>query len=100
MREDEMEALLKIDGAGLFVNKAYAGYEARIHIPSDLTTSDKYDKNYPHAYAFSSTGVDRQEAIAKVWQEYQNFMTTNNGKAALHALQNLQGGHGQLMFRI
>jgi hypothetical protein len=30
MREDEVEALLKIDSAGLRVHKTYAGYEAEI----------------------------------------------------------------------
>jgi hypothetical protein len=102
MREDEMEALLKLDGAGLRVRKVYAGYEAEIRIPHDLDTNPKYDKDgrFNHCYLFSATGVERQEAIAKAWQDYQTFMTGEHGQAALKALQNLEDGNKQLMFRI
>ncbi len=94
MREDEMEALLKLDGAGLRVRQEYAGFAAEIRIPYDL---DKRDTDPQHSYLFSATGVSRQEAIAKVWQDYQQFMQTNHGKAALTALHD---HNGQMMFRV
>lgn len=100
MREDEMEALLKMDGAGLSVSQVYAGYEAKIHLPHDLATNKKYDKHFEHCYIFSATGVSRQEAIAKVWQEYQAFMVKEHGQAALKALHDLEDNNKQLMFRI
>jgi len=96
MREDEMEALLRVDGAGLRLRNTYAGYEAEIRLPHDLETRDDPQQTRHH-YMFTGRGVTRQEAIAKVWQEYQKFMVGEHGQAALKALQ---GNDGQLMFRI
>jgi hypothetical protein len=94
MREDEVEALLKIDSAGLRVRKTYAGYEAEIRLPHDLDTRTDASK---HCYLFDATGVNRQQAIALVWQKYQQFMVGEHGQAALKALQDR---NGQMLFRI
>lgn len=95
MREDEMEALLALDGAGLEVyggrtGPGYAGYRANIRFPADFN-NPKIPSD--HHYMFTADGATRQEAIAKVWQQYQKFMTTKHGVDALQSA-------GQLMFRI
>jgi len=87
MREDEMEALLKLDGAGLFVTKSYAGYEARIEHPKNPAASDD-------AVTFTGFSTHRQEAIAQAWQKYQQFMSTKAGMAMLN------DHNGQMMFRV
>ena len=97
MREDEMEALLRVDGAGLRAYQDYAGYVAEIRLPHDLETRNATPQQSRHHYMFTGRGVTRQEAIAKVWQEYQKFMVGEHGQAALKALQD---GNGQMMFRI
>jgi hypothetical protein len=96
MREDEMEALLRIDGAGLRVRHEYAGFVAEIRLPHDLEERDDPQQTRHH-YLFQERGLTRQEAIANVWQKYQQFMTGEHGQAALKALQD---GNGQMMFRI
>jgi len=94
MREDEMEALLRIDGAGLRVRHEYAGFVAEIRLPHDLEERDEHKR---HHYMFQERGLTRQEAIANVWQKYQQFMTGEHGQAALKALQD---HNGQMLFRM
>lgn len=94
MREDEVEALLKLDGAGLRVVKDDPQqFSASIFIPYNLDKAENKTNPANH-YVFRDTGVTRQEAIAKAWQKYQMFMTTKSGQRALAAAS------GQLMFRI
>jgi len=90
MREDEMEALLKIDGAGMHVRKVYAGYEAEVWHPASVV---KQADPSIAAVMFTGVSATRQDALAIAWQKYQNFMRTKAGQAMLNS-------HGQLMFRI
>lgn len=79
LREDEIEALLKLDRAGMHVDKTWNNpdtFTARIFIPYDLTTATS-DPNYH--YAFTGEGNSRQEAIFHVWSKYQKFMETESG---------------------
>ena len=95
MREDEIEALLKLDCAKLEVGETWNNpdtFTAIIHIPHDLATTSTTDPD--NHYAFTGEGDTRQKAIAEVWQKYQKFMSTESGIRALHA------ANGQLMFRI
>lgn len=85
MREDEMEALLKMDGAGMEVVRLYAGFEARIQHPKD---------GVGDAVMFTGFSPHRHEAIAGAWQKYQQFMSTESGRAMLTDSNN------QMMFRI
>jgi hypothetical protein len=94
MREDEIEALLKLDGAGLRVVKEDPQqFFALIYMPHDLDKASNTTDPANH-YVFRGTGVTRQEALANVWQKYQTFMSTKSGQRALAAAT------GQLMFRI
>ena len=89
MREDEVEALLKIDSAGLRVHKTYAGYEAEIFYPAlRIETSPQ------NSVTFTGFSPQRQGAIANAWQKYQQFMSTEAGRA------HLNDHDGQLMFRM
>jgi hypothetical protein len=89
MREDEVEALLKIDSAGLRVRKTYAGYEAEIFCPAlRIETSPQ------NSVTFTGFSPQRQGAIANAWQKYQQFMSTEVGRA------HLNDHDGQLMFRM
>lgn len=95
MREDEVEALLALDNAGLEVGETWnnpATFTAVISIPRNLTTTTTVPVD--QHYAFTGEGLTRQEAIATAWQKYQTFMTTASGRRALEAAS------GQLMFRI
>jgi len=87
MREDEMEALLRIDGAGLRLRNTYAGYEAEIQLPANPAPS-------ADSVLFTGFSPQRQDAIAQAWQKYQQFMNTKAGRAML------ADNNGQLMFRI
>lgn len=84
MREDEMEALLKMDGAGMEVVRLYAGFEARIQHPKGGASD---------CVMFTGFSPHRHEAIAEAWQKYQKFMSTESGRAMLNR-------DGQMMFRI
>lgn len=96
MREDEVEALLRLDGAGLRVGQEYAGFVAEIRLPHDLDTRNDLLQTQHH-YMFDERGLTRQEAIARVWQKYQQFMLGEHGQAALKALQDR---NGQMLFRM
>lgn len=94
-----MEALLKLDNAGLEVNRT--GIEmmdglwmwtATIRIPHDLNTQDIILREHHHLFVHD--GDTRQEAVVGVWQKYQEFMKTERGQQALIS------ANGQLMFRI
>lgn len=101
MREDEVEAMLAIDGAGLEVRdyKQWAttgramNYQASIYLPKDF-----HKKTRPNpdgtALVFTGMGETRSEAIANAWQKYQQFAETKLG------LQTIQNLNKQLMFRI
>lgn len=94
MREDEMEALLRLDGAGLEVNDislpSSPEFRADIRFPADFNNTKVPTE---HQYMFSGFGVTRQEAVANVWQKYQEFMQSKTGVESLQIA-------GQLMFRI
>lgn len=85
MREDEMEALLRLDGAALEVNKFGTAYNAKVWYPADHKDAE--------VVMFTGGAPSRQEALAQAWQKYQEFMQTKTGI-------NLLRGDGQLMFRI
>jgi len=93
VREDEMEALLRLDGAGLEVTDtsvpASPEFRADIRFPADFNSVVPSD----HHYMFSGFGTTRQEAVVNVWQRYQDFMQTRTGIESLQIA-------GQLMFRI
>lgn len=101
MREDEVEAMLAIDGAGLEVRdyKQWAttgramNYEAMISLPKGFYKKPRPDTNGT-ALMFTGMGETRSEAIANAWQKYQQFASTEVG---LNAIQN---HNKQLMFRI
>ena len=85
MREDEMEALLRLDGAGLEVDKFWAGYHAKVWYPANHMDTE--------VVMFTGEAQSRQEAIALAWQKYQQFMQTKTGI-------NLLRDDGQMMFRV
>ena len=89
-----MEALLRLDGAGLEVTDTSVPsspeFRANIRFPADFNNTKIPSA---HHYMFSGFGVTRQEAVAKVWQRYQEFMQTRTGIESLQIA-------GQLMFRI
>lgn len=87
MREDEMEALLALDGAGLRVMQVYAGFEAKVMLPANPTALSD-------VVSFTGFSPHRQDAIAQAWQKYQQFMSTEAGRTYIN------DGSGQLMFRI
>ena len=92
MREDEVEALLALDNAGLEVGRTSnltQQWEAVIRIPKDLHTQDR-----PQGLAFTGYGETRQEAIANVWQKYMHFTSTEIG------LKAIADANGQMMFRV
>lgn len=92
MTEHEMEALLKMDRAGLSVGRTWNNpdtFTASIAIPYNLTTATSDPDNH---YMFTAQGNTRQEALANVWQKYQGFMETESGRRALAA------ANGQMMF--
>ena len=67
MREDEIEALLALDNAGLEVGKTSnltQQWEAIIRLPKDFHKPHRPDNT--SALAFSGYGETRQEAIADV----------------------------------
>lgn len=68
LREDEMEALLKLDGAVLSVTKNYA---------DDAVVPDEYSaiitQGFPAKY-FARTGESRADAVLRVWEVYQRYM--------------------------
>ena len=87
MREDEVEALLRLDGAGLRVGLEYAGFRAEVRHPSvGFSPID--------TVMFTGQAPTRQEAIAIAWQKYQQFMSTEVGRA------HLSDHNGQMLFRI
>lgn len=89
-----MEALLRLDGAGLEVSDmslpSSPEFRANIRFPADFSNTKIPSA---HHYMFSEFGVTRQEAVAKVWQRYQEFMQSRTGIESLQIA-------GQLMFRI
>ena len=63
LREDEMEALLKLDGAVLLVTK-------------NTVVPDEYSaiiKTKAGTY-FARTGESRADAVLRVWEVYQRYM--------------------------
>jgi hypothetical protein len=94
MREDEVEALLKIDSAGLRVHKTYAGYEAEIFYPALRIELRGNFTSLQNSVTFTGFSPQRQGAIANAWQKYQQFMSTEAGRA------HLNDHDGQLMFRM
>lgn len=95
MREDEVEALLALDNAGLEVGKTSnltQQWEAVIRIPKDF--HHPHTVNNPLALAFTGYGETRQEAIANVWQKYMHFTSSEIG------LQAIADANGQMMFRV
>ncbi len=85
MREDEVEALLRLDGAGLRVGQEYAGFRAEVRHPA-VGGGD--------TVMFTGQSPTRQEAIAIAWQKYQQFMSTEVGRA------HLSDHNGQMLFRM
>ncbi len=89
-----MEALLRLDGAGLEVTDTSVPsspeFRADIRFPANF---DNTKIPSAHHYMFSGFGVTRQEAVANVWQKYQEFMQSRTGIESLQIA-------GQLMFRI
>lgn len=104
MREDEVEALLAIDGAGLYVEgdvrSPYAQgayYRAMIGIPKDFHIRREDHPDFLHnntALAFTGYGTTRAEAVANAWQKYQSFAESELG------LRAIEGARGQMMFRV
>lgn len=98
MREDEIEAMLALDNAGLEVAKTHEilsgdlTWEAVIRLPKDFHKPHRPDNT--SALAFSGYGKTRQEAIADVWQKYQAFASSEVG------LDAIADANGQLMFRV
>jgi hypothetical protein len=96
MREDEMEALLRLDGAWYQVLKVGGTeyepvFQAFIHYPDP----SKYPNTNPvDKAAFSGTGHSRQEALAIAWQKYQEFAATDAGRKFMQDID------GQMMFRV
>ena len=92
-----MEALLRLDGAGLEVsdmNLIKLGvtgpeFRADIRFPADFNSAVPS----AHHYMFSGFGTTRQDAVVDAWQRYQEFMQTRTGIESLQIA-------GQLMFRI
>ena len=92
MREDEVEALLTLDNAGLAVGRNNSGgWTAAIRLPKDLHTTKTNPKDH---FMFTGDGNDRQEAIANVWRVYQEFASSERGSNAL------RNNEGQFMFRL
>ena len=66
MREDEIEALLKLDGAKLKVYSPFSIHTAIIHLPVS---------NGPHKIRSLSRKAElRSDAVQDVWKVYQNYM--------------------------
>lgn len=79
MREDEIEALLKLDGAELKVYSrdspvgrtvpSYTSYTAVIRLKAGATP-----RNPNNIKAFSRSNNIRNDAVFSVWHVYQQFM--------------------------
>jgi len=100
MREDEMEALLRLDNAGLSVvrEQQFAGddwYTASIRLPADYQITNRHDDS-GQMFLFHGEGETRQKAIASAWQKYQEFASTDVGMKAIQYAD----GNGQTMFRM
>lgn len=97
MREDEIEALLALDNAGLEVGRTgtiQKGllWEALIRVPRNFHKPDQPDNSA--ALAFTGYGDTRQEAVANAWQKYQQFASSDAGR------QHIIDANGQMMFRV